>query len=123
MEYQNLLGDTTKIIAVIKADAYGHGAIPVAKILSEIGINMFAVSRVKEGVELVKAGISGNIIILGGTLPSEMETAAEYGLIPTIYNIDQLSQLNKCCENHDKRQSFHLKSGNRHEPPRCTCGR
>lgn len=109
LEYQNLLGDTTKIIAVIKADAYGHGAIPVAKTLLDIGIKFFAISRVKEGIELVKAGISGNILILGGTLPEQMKDVVEYGLIPTIYNIDQLRQLENANKDGDKKHSFHLK--------------
>jgi len=55
-EYQTLLGETTKIIAVIKADAYGHGVLPVYRAAKEEGIDFFAVSRIKEGIELVKAG-------------------------------------------------------------------
>ena len=108
-EYQTLLGETTKIIAVIKADAYGHGVLPVYRAAKEEGIDFFAVSRIKEGIELVKAGAAENIIVLGGTLPSEMKTAVKYSLIPAIYDIEQLKALQKANSGNDAKARFHLK--------------
>ena len=63
--YRNLLPESTNIMAVIKADAYGHGDVMVAKMLSEEGCRMFAVSNIDEAVGLRNAGIEGEILILG----------------------------------------------------------
>ncbi len=63
--YKSLLNNGTNIMAVIKADAYGHGDVMVAKMLSEEGCRMFAVSNIDEAVGLRNAGIEGEILILG----------------------------------------------------------
>lgn len=63
--YKNLLPESTNIMAVIKADAYGHGDVMVAKMLAEEGCRMFAVSNIDEAVGLRNAGIEGEILILG----------------------------------------------------------
>lgn len=63
--YRNLLPEGTSIMAVIKADAYGHGDVMVAKMLAEEGCRMFAVSNIDEAVGLRNAGIEGEILILG----------------------------------------------------------
>lgn len=63
--YKNLLPEGTSIMAVIKADAYGHGDVMVAKMLAEEGCRMFAVSNIDEAVGLRNAGIEGEILILG----------------------------------------------------------
>lgn len=65
--YKSHLHDDTQIMAVIKADAYGHGDVMVAKMLTEEGCNMFAVSNIDEAVGLRNAGIEGEILILGYT--------------------------------------------------------
>ncbi len=108
-EYQNLLGVTTKLIAVIKADGYGHGVLEVCRAAQEEGVDFFAISRVKEGIELREAGIKSNIVVLGGTLPEEMEEAVEYSLIPTVYDTEQLHALQKANKGNDAKVKFHLK--------------
>ena len=108
-EYQDLLGGMTKLIAVIKADGYGHGVLPVCKAAQQAGIDFFAISRLKEGVELREAGIKSNILILGGTLPEEMSWAIKYSLVPTIYNVEQLNALVKAGSGTESKVRFHLK--------------
>ena len=63
-EVRRLIKTDTKLMAVIKADAYGHGAIPVAKEVEEM-VDAFAVSNLEEGIELRHAGIRKEILILG----------------------------------------------------------
>ncbi len=63
--YKSYLKDGTDIMAVIKADAYGHGDVMVAKMLAEEGCRLFAVSNIDEAVGLRNAGIEGEILILG----------------------------------------------------------
>ncbi|MBQ1378104.1 MAG: alanine racemase [Lachnospiraceae bacterium] len=61
------LHDGQEIMCVVKADAYGHGAVPAAKVYSSEGCRNFAVSNIEEALELRKAGIEGQILILGYT--------------------------------------------------------
>lgn len=68
------------VMAVVKANAYGHGAVPVARCLQVEGARHFAVARVAEGLELQQAGITGKILIFGTLFPDELETAIAHGL-------------------------------------------
>jgi alanine racemase len=83
----NLAGRT--IIAVVKADAYGHGAVPVARRLTEEGARWFAVALVEEGIALRRGGIGGEILVLGHADPSDVPVLRAYGLIPTLHALDQ----------------------------------
>lgn len=72
------------IMAAIKADAYGHGAVEVARMLEAEGTSMFGVASVEEGVELRQAGVGSKILVLSPVLYSQIATIIEYDLIPTI---------------------------------------
>lgn len=74
------LGGHCRLIAVVKADAYGHGALPVSRALAEDGVTDFAVATADEGEELRKGGISGNILVLGKTPPAERDKLVSNGL-------------------------------------------
>ena len=62
--YKNLLNPRQRLCCVVKADAYGHGAVECAKIMYSAGADMFAVATVSEGVELRRGGITKPILIL-----------------------------------------------------------
>ena len=80
------------VIAVIKADAYGHGAVPVAHRLAAAGCRRVAVVSVEEAAELREAGVTGEILVLGGiTASREAQTIAEYDLSPVIHHLRDLS--------------------------------
>lgn len=80
------------LIAIIKADAYGHGATQVAKALPDA--DAFAVAAVGEAVALRKSGISHKILVLGGYInPTELKTCIEYQLDPVIHQQSHLDQL------------------------------
>ncbi len=83
-EIKKILTDKTEIMAVIKANAYGHGIIPISKKLNEIGITDFAVATLDEAITLRKNNISGNILILGYTSIENLKYVSEYDLIQTI---------------------------------------
>ena len=72
-----------QLIAVMKADAYGHGAVPVATTLHPVA-DMFAVATVEEGIELREAGIRKPILILFSCLPAQVEQIVEFNLTPSI---------------------------------------
>lgn len=82
-----------RLIAVVKADAYGHGVVPVTKVLRGVA-DMFAVATIEEGVELRQAGIREPILVLFSSLPEQASQVIEHGLIPTISDWEFASRLN-----------------------------
>ena len=83
-EIQKVLSPMTKVMAVVKANAYGHGAVKIATKLNELGIFDFAVATLDEGIELRKNNIKGNILILGYTSIFNLSLVVRYDLIQTI---------------------------------------
>jgi len=78
------VGERVEIFAVIKANAYGHGAVQVARTLLQAGANRIAVHRAIEGVELRQAGISAPVLIMGYTPPAAAELVARWQLTPSL---------------------------------------
>src|SRR5882757_8461514 len=72
------------IMPVIKADAYGHGMIPVAKALSDAGCKLFSVSNAQEGVALREAGFTQKILLFESTLPGDAAAIVSNSLTPTV---------------------------------------
>jgi alanine racemase len=91
---KNAVG-SAKIMAAIKADAYGHGAIEVARVLESEGIYMFGVAGIEEGIELRQAGIKSKILVLSPILYSQIDATLEYDIIPTISEIGFFEILDK----------------------------
>ena len=81
---QRALAPGCKLMAVVKADAYGHGAVPVARHLQARGVTGFAVACLSEAVALREAGITGLILILGYTPPEQAPLLVRYGLTQTV---------------------------------------
>ena len=75
---------TADIMAVVKADAYGHGSPQISSTLFEAGITSFAVATVPEGIRLRKAGIEGRILVLAAPLPEYLDSYPEYDLDVTV---------------------------------------
>ncbi|MDO8689315.1 MAG: alanine racemase [Dehalococcoidia bacterium] len=81
------IGDECQLLAVVKANAYGHGAPAVARTALEGGASRLGVACPDEGVELRLAGIEAPILILGYTAPVEAEKAVRHGLTPTVNSL------------------------------------
>jgi alanine racemase len=77
-------------VAVVKANAYGHGAVPVARGLEAAGCATFAVALVEEGVELREAGVRAPILVLGGAYDGGYELLVRRGLTPLVFREDHL---------------------------------
>jgi ribonuclease HI len=77
---QELLPKQCKLMAVVKANAYGHGDITIAKTLNQLDIYAFAVATLEEGIHLRKNGIKGEILILGYTNPCDIDCLVHYRL-------------------------------------------
>ena len=81
---QGLLAPGCRLMAVVKAEAYGHGAVWAARTLEAQGVDAFAVACLSEGVTLRRAGISGVILVLGWTPPEQAPLLAAYGLTQAV---------------------------------------
>ena len=87
---KSFLGNKTKLMAVVKADAYGHGAITIAQTAIANGADCLAIATLAEGVELRQAGINVPILILGAiNAPEDIKAIAAWQLEPTICNREQ----------------------------------
>ena len=82
-----------RLIAVVKADAYGHGVVPVTKALQGIA-DMFAIATVEEGVELRQSRVQEPILVLFSSLPEQAFQVVEHGLVPTISDWEFANRLN-----------------------------
>lgn len=97
------------IMAVVKADGYGHGAIQVAKAGVLGGAERLAIAIVDEGIELRTAGFTVPIQVLGGTLENQLEQVVDYDLIQTVYNLEIPQALSKIAQRKKKKVKVHLK--------------
>jgi alanine racemase len=89
-QLRKLLSPHTQLMAVVKADAYGHGAITVAQIALEAGASWLGVATVPEGIQLRESGIDAPILILGGTHTKEqIQAIAQWRLQPTVCSPQQ----------------------------------
>jgi alanine racemase len=104
--YRNVrtaVGPGVEVMAVVKADAYGHGALAVSRTLIREGAKWLAVSSVDEGVALRLAGIPARILVMAGFLPQEQEAIVEYDLTPTAHSLEDIAELDRIGV------AFHLK--------------
>lgn len=98
-----------KILAVVKANAYGHGAVEVSRELERLGADMLGVAILQEGVELRKAGIKRSILLLNGIFPGEAESVLRYDLIPVVYSIDTALEISNEADRVGKTVPVHVK--------------
>ena len=86
--FKGLLSSRQRLCCVVKADAYGHGAVQCAKVMYATGADMFAVATVAEGVELRRGGIKAPILLLSEPPEASVDTLLEYGIMPSIYSAE-----------------------------------
>jgi alanine racemase len=98
-----------RLLAVVKADAYGHGAIPVSLRLERLGVEYLGVAIPEEGVELRKGGVKAPILVLGGIFGGDVDQIFRFNLTPVAFRKDSLKLLSKEAERRNKRVRVHLK--------------
>lgn len=108
-EIKRLIGNRVDIIGVIKGDAYGHGAVEVARQLSNFGVGRLAVATVDEGVELRESGITVPILVLGYTGISQLSSIVEYNLSATLFLKETAIKLSCLAKNKCKVTKVHIK--------------
>jgi len=103
-------GPRVEVAGVVKADAYGHGALPVAQVLCAEGAKWLAVSSVDEGAQLRAAGIhTPHILVMGGFLPFEGDAVVEFDLTPAVHSLAQIRDVNRLAAASGKPIHYHLK--------------
>lgn len=105
---RDCIGPETDIMAVIKADAYGHGALKVANLYRKEGVRHFAVAMIQEGIELRENGFNEPILIIGHTLEEDFPELVKYNLTPTIYTYSQAEELNHIATRLDRKVNIHV---------------
>lgn len=94
-EIRSMVSPAARIMAVVKADAYGHGAVECAKRLAQEGADWFGVAIPEEGIALRNAGITQPILCLGGFWNDQVTACIQQRLTPVIYRLDMFEPLNK----------------------------
>lgn len=102
---------TQKIYAVVKADAYGHGAVPVARALDALGADGFAVATAEEAIELRQNGIPKPILVLGFTPPELAEALWQFDVTQCVYSLEYARALNKNAKNGKVKGHLKLDTG------------
>ncbi|GBF81997.1 alanine racemase [Aphanothece sacrum] len=109
-QIKGLLSPKTGLMAVVKADAYGHGAIKVAQTALKAGASWLAIATLGEGIELREAGITAPILILGAiNTPQEIEAIVHWQLQPTLCNPQQALIFSETLSELGENLSVHLK--------------
>ncbi len=103
-------GEGRRVLAVVKADAYGHGAARVAPVLQESGADLFGVAIVEEGVALRQAGIERPILVLGGIYPGQEEEILRHRLTPCLFDLDVARRLNAAARRAGTVIPYHFKT-------------
>lgn len=98
-----------KVLAVVKANAYGHGAVEVSKELECLGADMFGVAILQEGIELRNAGINKQILLLNGIFPGEADDVLKYDLTPVVYAENTVQELSLAAKRVGKTVQVHVK--------------
>lgn len=92
---RNQVGSDVKILAAVKADAYGHGAVECSHRLQKEGADWFGVALPEEGIELRKNGITKSILCLGGFWEGQQTACLQHKLTPVVYRLDMIESLNR----------------------------
>ena len=106
------VGGKRLILAVVKSNAYGLGAVPISKALQKAGTEWFGVTCANEGIELREAGIRKRILVLTGFWPGEEKRLIENNLTPTVTRVEDLRHLERAAKSaraESQRVPFHLK--------------
>ncbi|MDZ7386863.1 MAG: alanine racemase, partial [candidate division KSB1 bacterium] len=98
-----------RVMAVVKANAYGHGAAQVATAALASGADYLAVALVEEGAELRAQGVKAPILVFGGTVPEQAPLFAEHHLIATVYTREAVEALAKEARRANRPMPVHVK--------------
>ena len=108
-QIRNRVGPQVKILSMVKAGAYGHGAVAVSRTLAGGGSDAFGVATLEEAVELRQAGIRAPILILAGAYENQLDEFFAHALTPVAHDLTGLKQLEKAVKSRRRTLPVHLK--------------
>ena len=109
-EVQRHIGRGVTVCAIVKADAYGHGAVECARVLEQEGARWFGVTSLDEAIPLREAGIRGRILLMTGFWRGEEEEIVRLGLTPTVWETGQIELFERAAKSVGvAKQPIHLK--------------
>jgi alanine racemase len=94
-QIRSLVSPTARVMAIVKADAYGHGAVECARRLATEGADWFGVAIPEEGIQLRAAGITEPVLCLGGFWANQAAACIQQRLTPVVYRLDMVESLNQ----------------------------
>jgi alanine racemase len=98
-----------EILAVVKADAYGHGFMDISRELEALGVNAFGVASLAEGIQLRKSGIDRPVLLLGGVCPGQERKCVGYNISTALFSLEQAQALNQAAARLFRKAQVHLK--------------
>ena len=107
-EMKRLVGPDVKILQVVKADAYGHGAIEISHVALKNGAAMLGVANADEGVQLRVSGVTAPILILSPSITSEIDDIIKYNITPSVSDLNFALELQKKSKKADVRTPIHV---------------
>jgi alanine racemase len=105
---KSMVGSGTKILAIVKADAYGHGAVKVSQALEQNGIDMLGVAFPGEGIELRKNNINIPILILNPVISEQIEDVIKYSLRVTVNSLDIANEISITAKRNHRNIRIHV---------------
>ncbi len=109
-EMKKIIDKDTQIMAVIKTDGYGHGAVPIGEVLEPLSfIWGYAVATVEEGVILRRHGLKKPILVLGASFPEQYEIMARLDIRPNVFSVKMARQMSKALEASELTLTIHVK--------------
>ena len=109
LQVKRLAGKTTKILAVVKADAYGHGAQVISQELEKLKVDFLGVALLEEALGLRRAGIKTPIVVLGGIYPGQANEIVKHELRPAIFDLTIARELNQAALKRKSKVKVHVK--------------
>ena len=107
MAARNHLPENMKLLVTVKANGYGHGAVPITKLLEDKA-DYFALAAMDEAVQLRQSGIRTPLLILGPVLPADYPRAAVYGVDLTVSSLEEAKAISSCAESLGKKITVHF---------------
>lgn len=108
-QIRSLIGPQVKILSMVKANGYGHGAPAVARTLAAEGSDAFGVAIIEEAIELRRHGITAPILVLTGVYLGQLELFFEHDLMPVVHDADALQRLDAAVAQGGRSLDVHLK--------------
>src|SRR5262245_64167807 len=108
-QIRSKVGPHVKILSMVKANGYGHGATAIAKSLAAEGADAFGVATAEEAIELRQAGISTPILVLAGAYTDQIDQFFDHSLTPVIHASANLEELDATVHRRKKTLNVHLK--------------